>query len=322
MLRCSVYLINIYFASVVLQTFKDRKWLGYVDYSRGHMRVGHPKRPDPAQAPLDHEDCLRRGEQVLERSANERGPALTDQRLSFSAEASELRWFLLASEAQHLLRAGVVPETLKAPFNPRRYSGAGVDYPLHQYSTLPSEHSPQTAEDVQLVDSVALVDLQDGLDAENDEDSTSFDSIEDFTAAIDLYDEEEEDAQPARAISSSPVNELWKSPIRSVMKPALEALNQFKMVGDGDRVLVCVSGGKDSLSLLHTLRQYQKQSHRFGIRFELGAITVDPGSNAYDPSPLIPYMQQLGIAYYYEKQCNGSSGLLTLLPHRINLVRL
>ena len=37
----------------------------------------------------------------------------------------------------------------------------------------------------------------------------------------------------------------------------LQAIDEFKMIGDGDRVLVCLSGGKDSLSLLHTLHQYQ-----------------------------------------------------------------
>ncbi len=33
-----------------------------------------------------------------------------------------------------------------------------------------------------------------------------------------------------------------------------EAVKEFQMVEDGDRVLVCLSGGKDSLSLLHTMR--------------------------------------------------------------------
>ncbi len=37
----------------------------------------------------------------------------------------------------------------------------------------------------------------------------------------------------------------------------MQAIDEFKMIGDGDRVLVCLSGGKDSLSLLHTLHQYQ-----------------------------------------------------------------
>ena len=48
----------------------------------------------------------------------------------------------------------------------------------------------------------------------------------------------------------------------------------FDMLHDGDRVLVCLSGGKDSLSLLHTLRQYQFVAKSRGITFELGALTV------------------------------------------------
>ena len=41
-------------------------------------------------------------------------------------------------------------------------------------------------------------------------------------------------------------------------------------------MLVGLSGGKDSLSLLHTMRQYQFQAKKSGINFELGALTIDP----------------------------------------------
>ena len=37
----------------------------------------------------------------------------------------------------------------------------------------------------------------------------------------------------------------------------LQAIEEFEMIKNGDRILVCVSGGKDSLSMLHTLHQYQ-----------------------------------------------------------------
>ena len=36
--------------------------------------------------------------------------------------------------------------------------------------------------------------------------------------------------------------------------------------------------------------------------FELGAVTVDPGSSGYNPRPLIPYLAALDIPYYFEEQ--------------------
>lgn len=81
-----------------------------------------------------------------------------------------------------------------------------------------------------------------------------------------------------------------------------QAIDEFGMIRDGDKVMVCLSGGKDSLSLLHTLRQYQFYARTKGINFSLGAATVDPGSTAYDPKPLIPYLASLGVDYMYEEQ--------------------
>ncbi|KAF2344788.1 hypothetical protein FHG87_024456, partial [Trinorchestia longiramus] len=49
----------------------------------------------------------------------------------------------------------------------------------------------------------------------------------------------------------------WHSPPKHLFNPMVEAMEQFKMIRDGDRVLLCLSGGKDSLSLLHLLHQYQ-----------------------------------------------------------------
>ena len=46
------------------------------------------------------------------------------------------------------------------------------------------------------------------------------------------------------------------------------------MIENGDRVLICLSGGKDSLTLLHTLKQLQHNlSKRAGISFSIGAVT-------------------------------------------------
>ena len=64
------------------------------------------------------------------------------------------------------------------------------------------------------------------------------------------------------------------------------------MISDGDRILLGLSGGKDSLAMLHVLLAIQK---RAPIKFEIACATVDPQTDSFDPSPLIPYVQSLGV---------------------------
>jgi tRNA 2-thiocytidine biosynthesis protein TtcA len=60
-----------------------------------------------------------------------------------------------------------------------------------------------------------------------------------------------------------------------------------------------VSGGKDSLSLLHVLLHLERHAP---IRFDVGAITVDPMVEGFDPSPLRSYFDTLGVPHIYIRQ--------------------
>ena len=51
------------------------------------------------------------------------------------------------------------------------------------------------------------------------------------------------------------------------------AIRDFEMIKDGDKVLIAISGGKDSLAMIHILKYFQSVAP---IKFELGGITVDP----------------------------------------------
>ena len=85
-------------------------------------------------------------------------------------------------------------------------------------------------------------------------------------------------------------------PPKSLLRAVGRTLVDYRMIRDGDRILLGLSGGKDSLSLLHVLRHFQRHAP---VRFELGAVTIDPESEAFDPSPLKGYLAELGVPYFY-----------------------
>ena len=94
------------------------------------------------------------------------------------------------------------------------------------------------------------------------------------------------------------MSEILK-PAKNLMRPIGRAIADFQMINDGDRILLGLSGGKDSLSLLHILLHLQRYAP---VKFEVGAVTVDPQFAGFDPSPLKTYLAELGVPYFYESQ--------------------
>ena len=77
------------------------------------------------------------------------------------------------------------------------------------------------------------------------------------------------------------------------------------MIREGDRILLGLSGGKDSMAMLHVLLAMQKKSP---VKFELACVTMDPKFPGFDPSPLIEYTRRLGVKYFFESQVRISPG--------------
>ncbi len=88
-------------------------------------------------------------------------------------------------------------------------------------------------------------------------------------------------------------------PPKALLRPVGRAIADYTMIRDQDRILVAVSGGKDSLSLLHILQHLQRTAP---VRFELAVLTIDPQVPGFDPQLLQAYYRQLEVAWFYESQ--------------------
>jgi tRNA 2-thiocytidine biosynthesis protein TtcA len=68
----------------------------------------------------------------------------------------------------------------------------------------------------------------------------------------------------------------------------------FKLIEEGDRIMVCMSGGKDSYTLLHLLERARKKAP---IEFSLVAVHLDQGHPGYDGSPLETWLKERAFDY-------------------------
>jgi tRNA 2-thiocytidine biosynthesis protein TtcA len=86
----------------------------------------------------------------------------------------------------------------------------------------------------------------------------------------------------------------WEKEIRSLMG---KAIHSFGLIQDGDRILVGVSGGKDSLALLHLLQERRK---RVPINYELISVHIDLGFDSGRAQILKDYFETRGLPYHIE----------------------
>ncbi|MEJ2652653.1 MAG: tRNA 2-thiocytidine(32) synthetase TtcA [Gammaproteobacteria bacterium] len=73
-----------------------------------------------------------------------------------------------------------------------------------------------------------------------------------------------------------------------------KAIADFNMIQKGDRVMVCLSGGKDSFTLLHLLHQLRKRSRN---RFEVFSYTLDQRQPGWDDHALRAWLDERGYPY-------------------------
>ncbi|GHF52158.1 tRNA 2-thiocytidine biosynthesis protein TtcA [Deinococcus metalli] len=81
---------------------------------------------------------------------------------------------------------------------------------------------------------------------------------------------------------------------RPILRLTGRAITDYAMIGAGDHVMVCVSGGKDSYTLLDALLHFQRAAP---IDFRVTAVNLDQGQPGFPTGVLPRYLSALGVAH-------------------------
>ncbi|TMW64640.1 hypothetical protein Poli38472_011520 [Pythium oligandrum] len=303
--------------------FPNRKWLSH--FSMNLTKDVAPEKTTGFVADIQahRRENLEAAQRLASESAKNAAPvaASVAQMLDDTYEA--LRWFIYPAEAADALKRGTAPvltASIVGPYQPQRYLDGSLKHQWDEVAetTQPTPGAPQPASFAPAVCQLPMCCPVPSAKA------SSATSGRELGGKYPLRSTTGPIAQPVCAINGAPSaaivpadasanlshaqeisskmakktaeTKLFPTAPKKLMRWVGQALMQWNMIEEGDRILLGVSGGKDSLSLLHILLNVQK---RAPVKFYLACATVDPQTPSFDPSPLKEYMQSLGVEYHY-----------------------
>jgi tRNA 2-thiocytidine biosynthesis protein TtcA len=85
-----------------------------------------------------------------------------------------------------------------------------------------------------------------------------------------------------------------KQVTKKLQRSVAEAIQQYTMIAEGDKIMVCLSGGKDSYAMLHMLLYFQKVAP---IHFDIIAVNLDQKQPGFPVEVLPRYLSNLGVDF-------------------------
>ena len=86
--------------------------------------------------------------------------------------------------------------------------------------------------------------------------------------------------------------------MQKILSHMRKAIEEYHMIEENDKIAICLSGGKDSITMLHALKALQRF---YPKKFEIIAISIDPGFEFFDITFLKNICENLEIPLFIEK---------------------
>lgn len=86
--------------------------------------------------------------------------------------------------------------------------------------------------------------------------------------------------------------------MQRILSHMRKAIEEYKMIEEGDKIAVCLSGGKDSITMLHAFKNLQIF---YPKKFDIIAISVNPGFEFFDTSFLEDICNKIDVPLFIEK---------------------